>query len=85
MAIAIACRSVGLTPSEAVMAVTQNAAHALGRGAVTGSLEPGKRADLVVCDVPDHRWLGYAFGYNPVRTVIAKGKRVLKREELLLC
>jgi imidazolonepropionase len=80
MAIAIACRTVGLSPSEAVMAATQNAAHALGRGAEIGSLEVGKRADIVVCDVPDHRWLGYAFGFNPVRTVIANGKRVLTRE-----
>ena len=30
-------------------------------------------ADVIVCDVPDHRWLGYAFGWNPVRTVIAGG------------
>ena len=33
--------------------------------------------DLVICDIPDHRWLGYAFGWNPVRTVIAAGRRVV--------
>jgi imidazolonepropionase len=74
MCIALACRTLGMSPSEAVVAATINAAHALGRGAETGSLEPGKRADLIVCDIPDHRWLGYAFGYNPVRTVIAGGR-----------
>ena len=58
------------------MASTINAAHAVGRGAETGSLEPGKRADVVVCDVPDHRWLGYSFGWNPVRRVIAAGRPV---------
>lgn len=76
MCIALACRTLGMSPSEAVIAATINAAHALGRGGEIGSLEPGKRADLIVCDVPDHRWLGYAFGWNPVRTVIAAGSVV---------
>lgn len=76
MMIALSCRTQGLTPSEAVMAATANAAHALGLGAETGSLEAGKRADVIVCDIPDHRWLGYGFGFNPVRTVIAGGQRV---------
>jgi imidazolonepropionase len=79
MAIALACRSLGLSVAEAIVASTINAAHALGRGAVTGSLEPGKRADLIVCDAPDHRFLGYAFGFEPVSLVIARGQRVLER------
>ena len=33
----------------------------------------------LVCDVPDHRWLGYSFGWNPVRTVIAAGRVVHDR------
>ena len=77
MIIALACRTLGLSAAEAILGSTINAAHALGLGAETGSLEPGKRADLIVCEVPDHRWLGYSFGWNPVRTVIASGKRIL--------
>jgi imidazolonepropionase len=76
MMIALACRTLGLSAAEAIVASTINAAHAVSRGAVTGSLEPGKRADVIVCDVPDHRWLGYAFGWNPVRKVIAAGRPV---------
>ncbi len=77
MCIALACRTLGLSANEAVVASTINAAHAVGRAGSVGSLEPGKRADVIVCDVPDHRWLGYAFGWNPVRTVIVAGERVV--------
>ena len=76
MIIALATRLLGMTVAEAIVATTINAAHAIGLGAETGSLEPGKRADLLICDVPDHRWLGYGFGWNPVRAVIAGGRVV---------
>ncbi len=78
MAIALACRTQKLDVAQAIVAATYNAAWAIGRGAEVGALEPGRRADLVVCDVPDHRWLGYAFGMNPVTTVIAKGQIVIE-------
>jgi imidazolonepropionase len=77
MIIALGSRLLGLSVPECIVAATINAAHAVRRGRETGSLERGKRADLVVCDIPDHRWLGYAFGFNPVRVVIAGGRRVV--------
>jgi len=77
MIIALAARLLGMSVPECIVAATINAAHAVGRERETGSLERGKRADLIVCDIPDHRWLGYAFGFNPVRVVIAGGRRVV--------
>jgi len=70
---ALACRYMRMTPAEAISAATINAAYALGLGAEVGSLEPGKRADLILLDVPSYRHLGYRFGTNLVDAVIVGG------------
>ncbi len=74
--IALACRCMGMTPAEAISAATINAAHAVGLGGEVGSLEPGKRADLILLDMPSYPHLAYRFGTNLVRTVIAGGEVV---------
>jgi imidazolonepropionase len=73
MVLALACRYMGLTQAQALAAATLNAAHAIGRGDVVGSLEVGKQADMVVLETADYRQLGYRFGTNLVRSVIKKG------------
>ena len=73
-AIALACRYLRLTPAQAIVAATLNAAQAIGRADQIGSLEPGKQADLLILEVSDYRHLGYRFGGNLVKTVIKKGK-----------
>jgi imidazolonepropionase len=73
---AMACTQMKMLPAEVVNALTLNAAAALGRSDRIGSLEPGKRADLVLCDVPDYRHLFYHFGINHVRRVIKRGRVV---------
>jgi imidazolonepropionase len=73
---AMACTQMKMLPAEAVNALTLNAAVALGRSDRLGSLEPGKQADLVICDVPDYRHLFYHFGINHVRRVIKRGRVV---------
>jgi imidazolonepropionase len=75
-AIALACRYLRLTPAQAIVAATLNAAAAIGRAARIGSLEPGKQADILILSVSDYRHLGYRFGVNLVQTVIKKGKVV---------
>jgi imidazolonepropionase len=71
--IALACRSLKLTPAQAIVAATINAAHAIRRASQVGSLEPGKQADLLILSVPDYRHLGYRFGTNLVKQVIKRG------------
>jgi imidazolonepropionase len=77
---ALAVRRHRLTPMEALAAVTLNPAWVLGRSAEVGSIEPGKRADLVVLDCPlDH--VGYRFGRNPVVAVVVAGELVWLRAD----
>jgi imidazolonepropionase len=75
-ALCFACLTAGLTVDEAITAATLNAAHALGRADRVGSLEPGKRADLVVHAVPNRYHLVYRFGVPRVDKVIVDGRLV---------
>jgi imidazolonepropionase len=75
-AIALGVTLCGLTPHEAIVAATINAAHALGRGSRTGALVAGRRADIVVLDSDDERELAYRVGAPLVAEVYASGKRV---------
>ena len=75
----VACLELRLTPSEALAAVTINAAHALGDGDEIGSIEAGKAADLVIWRVPNHRQLPYWPAADLVRTVVKRGRVVVDR------
>lgn len=79
-ALALACRSLRLTPAQAIAAATINATAALGREESIGSLEPGKQADLLILNVDDYRHLGYRFGTNLVHSVVKKGKPYLVKD-----
>lgn len=72
--LALACRKMGLTPAQAIAAATINAAAAIQRENLIGSLEPGKQADLLILAVDDYRQLGYRFGTNLVAYVIKQGR-----------
>ena len=73
--LSLACTQMKLRPAEALTAITINAAHACGVAEFVGSLEPGKRADIVVWTAPTVKYLGYQFGANQAEMVIKSGKR----------
>jgi imidazolonepropionase len=79
LAMSFACVNLGLSPDEALAAVTINAARALSLEDEIGSLEPGKAADLVIWRVPTTAQISYYPGADLVRTVIKRGRVVLDR------
>ena len=70
----LACTQLGLSPGEALGAVTVNAAHVLGRADRIGRLAPGYDADLVLLGAPDWRHLAYHVGGEVVRAVVRSGR-----------
>jgi imidazolonepropionase len=72
-AIALAVRRCGLTPQEAIAACTANAASVLGL-ADRGTVEAGKRADLILLRHADERMLAFETGGNPVDLVVCGGR-----------
>lgn len=74
--IALACYKMKMRPREALSAVTINAAHAINRGKTHGSIEVGKRADILILDCPNPEYLTWRFGANLVHTVISNGQVV---------
>ena len=78
--IALACYHMKLSPAEALTAATINSACAVQRQDEIGSLEIGKKADLIVFDVPNHNFLPYHFGVNLVLKVIKNGKVVVDND-----
>lgn len=73
----MACTGMKMLPAEVISALTLNAAAALGRSDRIGSIEAGKRADLVVCDVPNYQMIPCHFGVNHVWKVIKSGRVVV--------
>ncbi len=73
----LACTQMGMLPAEVISALTLNAAAALGRADRLGSLEVGKQADLILCNVSDYRQLFYHFGVNHVWRVLKRGRVVV--------
>ena len=62
-----------MTPEEILSAVTINAACAVNRGGSTGTIEPGKKADMVIWNAEDMEMLCYRMGSSLAGTVIKNG------------
>ncbi|HEX6762736.1 MAG TPA: imidazolonepropionase [Gaiellaceae bacterium] len=75
----LACTKLHLAPAEALTAVTVNAAHVLGRADAVGRIGPGFRADVLLLDAPDWRYLAYHLAGDIVAGVVKGGRLVHRR------
>lgn len=72
----LACSTLGMSPEEAFVAATWNAAWALGLGGKAGSLSPGYPADAVIFRASHYGEIPYRFGVNLVSAVVKNGRVV---------
>jgi len=77
MVIQLATLKMRMTVEESLTAATLNGAYSLRMSSEIGSIETGKRADLVLLDAPSYLHLVYHFGVNLVRDVWRDGKQVV--------
>ncbi len=75
----LACTQLGLTPEEALVATTLNAAYVLGRADRIGRLAVGHRADVVLVAADDWRHIAYHLGGAVVHMVVEAGRIAWRR------
>ena len=80
--IQLACLNMKMTPAEAITAATYNAASAIGLNKTIGSLEIGKQADVIILDIPNHKFLPYKYGVNLVKNVLKKGINIYRNIQI---
>ncbi|WP_394218170.1 imidazolonepropionase [Halobacillus trueperi] len=79
MIMSLAALKMKMTPEEIWNSVTVNAAHAIGRGDVAGCLSVGRKADVVLWDVPNYKYIPYHYAANHVKAVWKNGRKVWER------
>ncbi len=79
MMMTIAILQMKMTTGEALAASTINAAHSIERAHEIGSLEEGKKADIVVFDALNHKFFPYHYGINLAEKVFKNGKLVAEK------
>lgn len=73
MMMTIACTHMKMSPEETITAATINSAAALDMSQEIGSVDIGKKGDLIVLDIPNYKYLVYHFSENHVEKVIKNG------------
>jgi imidazolonepropionase len=85
MAMTLAVTQMKLTPAEAWMASTANAACAVGEGRRLGRIQTGYQADLTLFDADDYRHIPYHYAEDHVRLVVKGGAVAMERAGASRC
>jgi imidazolonepropionase len=83
MMMTLAVLQMKMTTEEALAASTINAAHSVERAYELGSLEEGKKADIVIFDAPNHKYFQYHYGINLAEKVFKDGKLVAEKGRIV--
>lgn len=78
---ALAVLNMNLSIEEAIIALTLNAAAALDRADTTGSIDIGKKGDIIILEFPSYHYIPYHIGVSTVEKVIKNGEIVFDREK----
>lgn len=78
---ALATLYMGMSPEEAVTALTINAAAAVDRADTIGSIDAGKKGDIVILEFPSYKYIPYHVGVNTVEKVVKNGRLVFDKEK----
>ena len=74
LVINLGCLKYRLTPAQTLTAVTLNGAAAIGLEESVGSVEVGKKGDLVIWNAPDLEYICYRMGSDLAQCVIKAGR-----------
>ena len=78
--VALGCIHMGMSIEEVITALTINGAAAVGRADTIGSIEKGKKADIIMLKYPSIHFMPYHTAINLVETVIKNGETVYHKE-----
>ena len=77
---ALATLYMEMTTEEAITALTINGAAALNRADTIGSIDVGKKGDVIVLEFPSYKYIPYHIGVSTVEKVVKDGNLVFEKE-----
>lgn len=80
--IALATLYMKMTPEETITALTINGAAAVDRAEEIGSIDVGKKGDIVIHEFPSYKYIPYHIGVSTVEKVIKCGKLVYDKSKI---
>ena len=76
---ALACLQMNLSIEESITALTINGAAAVNKADEIGSIDIGKKADIIILEFPSYKYIPYHVGVSTVEKVIKNGKLVFDK------
>lgn len=78
--VALATLYMNMTIEETITALTINGAAAVGRADTIGSIDIGKKGDLIILEFPSYKYIPYHIAVSTVEKVIKGGKIIFDKD-----